>query len=286
MSGERDRFGTSVEMDDASESLHRPTADRSLRRGSFRVRVPDALEAGSRADVRNGPRHVPPVCWGEPLSRPVPLTQFMRQAIVEIRDEDFAGSEEVISVFRGAGLVDVEVLSCDWTGGTVRVRVEEELDERRLDEADSVEWWERVGTPGSGYVYLVEMTSTETSGPEISETDDLLPVGFIEIDERGVTFDVSGSQEGIREVIAGFREAGTNVTLKGLHEYRSRGRPLESLTERQREVLRVAFEGGYYDVPRGTTTKELALELDVDGSTVSEHLQRAERNLVSTVLND
>lgn len=37
---------------------------------------------------------------------------FMRQAIVSIRDEDFAGSEEVISVFRDAELLDVEIWPC------------------------------------------------------------------------------------------------------------------------------------------------------------------------------
>lgn len=210
----------------------------------------------------------------------------MRQAIVNIRDEDFAESEDVISIFRDAELVDVEMLSCDWTGGIVRVRVEEEMNEQRLDASDTIEWWERVQNAGSEYVYLIEMTSTETSDSSAPETDDVLPIHFIEIDDQGVTFDISGTQEGIQEVIASFREAGTNVTLKGLHQYRSQKKPLESLTERQRDVLQVAFENGYYDVPRGATTKELAREFGVDGSTVSEHLQRAERNLISSVLKD
>lgn len=209
----------------------------------------------------------------------------MRQAIVSLRDEDFAGSEEDISVFRDAELRDVDVLSCDWTGGVMRAHVEEALDEQRLDEAETVVWWEQIPSSGSGHVYLVEMTATDASGPMAPETDEVLPVNFVEISDDGFTFDISGSHEGIREVIAGFEDADMDLTLRGLHEYRSETDILASLTDRQREVLRTAYENGYYDVPRGTTTNELAEELGVDGSTVSEHLQRAERNLVAAALD-
>lgn len=210
----------------------------------------------------------------------------MRQAHVSIRDEDFTGGEDIISGFRDVGLLDLEVLSCDWSGGVVRVRVEEEIDGQRLDESDTVEWWERVSRSESGYVYLIEMTATDTADPMNPTTDGVLPADNIQIGERGVTFDISGTQEGIRNVIAGFEDADIAVALQGLHNYRSQASPLEPLTERQREVLNVAYRSGYYDVPRSTSTTEVAAELGVDGSTVAEHLQRAERNLISAVLDD
>lgn len=210
----------------------------------------------------------------------------MRQAIVSIRDEDFTGSEDVISAFRQAELLDVEIVSCDWAGGVVRARVEEELDGRRLDESDAVVWWEQVSGSGSGYVYLIEMTATDRSGPTAPATDEVLPANHLEIGDRGFTFDISGTQEGIRDVIAGFEDADIDVALQGLRDYRSRADPLESLTDRQRDVLEVAYRSGYYDVPRDTSTTEIAAELGVDGSTVAEHIQRAERNLISALLND
>lgn len=210
----------------------------------------------------------------------------MRQAHVSIRDEDFTGGEDIISGFRDAGLLDLEVLSCDWSGGVVRVRVEEEIDGQRLDESDTVEWWERVSRSESGYVYIIKMTATDTTDPLNPTTDGVLPADNIQIGERRVTFDISGTQEGIRNVIAGFEDADIDVALQGLHNYRSQESPLEPLTERQREVLNVAYRSGYYDVPRSTSTTEVAAELGVDGSTVAEHLQRAERNLISAVLDD
>lgn len=210
----------------------------------------------------------------------------MRQAIVSIRDEDITGSAEIISLFRDAGVIDTEVLSCDWTGGIFQARLKECLDEDRLDNADTVAWWERVSHPGSDYVYIIEMNTNETSSPMTPETDGVLPVNFMEVDDGGFTFDISGTQDGIREVVAGFEEADANLTLQGLHEYRDQEILMESLTERQQEVLQTAYASGYYDVPRSTSTMELAEEFAVDGSTIAEHLQRAERNLISAILND
>lgn len=55
----------------------------------------------------------------------------------------------------------------------------------------------------------------------------------------------------------------------------------DRLTDRQFEVLKAAFESGYYDWPRGRTGKALAAELDISPSTFSEHLSTAERTLLS-----
>jgi predicted DNA binding protein len=72
--------------------------------------------------------------------------------------------------------------------------------------------------------------------------------------------------------------------LEKLRDYRIQETPLDALTDRQQEVLQVAYDLGYYDVPRRSSTAEIASELDVDDSTVAEHLQRAERNLLKTLL--
>lgn len=57
-------------------------------------------------------------------------------------------------------------------------------------------------------------------------------------------------------------------------------RRIDSLTTRQREVLDLARERGYYRWPRETSTRELASDLGIAKTTLLEHLRRAEAKLL------
>jgi predicted DNA binding protein len=56
------------------------------------------------------------------------------------------------------------------------------------------------------------------------------------------------------------------------------------LTERQRETMVLAIESGYYDIPRTTTTKELAEQFGISDQAVTERLRRAIRALAGSTL--
>jgi DNA binding protein with HTH domain len=56
--------------------------------------------------------------------------------------------------------------------------------------------------------------------------------------------------------------------------------PAERITERQREVLRVAIEFGYYDEPRRCTLEEIARGLGVSKAAVHKHLVAAESRIL------
>jgi DNA-binding CsgD family transcriptional regulator len=212
----------------------------------------------------------------------------MRQAIINVRDEDGAalGLADVMTVFRAAGLRDIEVLSCEGSRGVARIQVEQAIDEQRLTELPTVTWWERVSDSQSGTAYLVEFNAQEAPDMIDACADDLLPCRTIDVDvnDDGFTFDVTGSHEAITDTISAYENAGATVSLETLRDYEHREEPLDALTPRQREVLEIAYEMGYFDVPRSASTEAVAAELDLDTSTVSEHLQRAERNLLSTVI--
>lgn len=60
---------------------------------------------------------------------------------------------------------------------------------------------------------------------------------------------------------------------------------LPELTTRQQEVLTLAVERGYYDLPRETTTAELASDLEIGRRTVEDHLRRAERKLLMALVS-
>lgn len=203
----------------------------------------------------------------------------MRQAVVTFDDETVA--EWGFAAFRDAGLREAEVLSCEGSRGVIRVHVEEQPDAERLDAIDAIEWWEEVSSDGSEHVYLVEGNA---AGDPDGDVDRLPRTEHVAIHDRGFTLTYTGQQTQIRDMIAGFEAEGTDVTLRQLRGYRVEDAPLDTLTDRQREVLQVAFQRGYYDVPRSASTEAVAADLGLDDSTVSEHLQRAERNLIAAVL--
>ncbi|MDG5778881.1 helix-turn-helix domain-containing protein [Haloarculaceae archaeon H-GB2-1] len=59
----------------------------------------------------------------------------------------------------------------------------------------------------------------------------------------------------------------------------------EALSPRQLEVLSLAVEHGYFELPRNVTIAELAAELDVAASTVSDHLRNARATLIQFVVD-
>jgi predicted DNA binding protein/DNA-binding response OmpR family regulator len=63
-------------------------------------------------------------------------------------------------------------------------------------------------------------------------------------------------------------------------------RELETkLTERQRDVVEMAFASGYFEWPRGSNAEEVAESLDISAPTFHEHLRASERKLVETFLD-
>ena len=60
--------------------------------------------------------------------------------------------------------------------------------------------------------------------------------------------------------------------------------PWYGLTEPQFEALTLAIRRGYYDIPRGCTTQEIADELGISGQAVTERLRRAIVALVTYTL--
>jgi hypothetical protein len=56
------------------------------------------------------------------------------------------------------------------------------------------------------------------------------------------------------------------------------------LSDRQQEAIRMAWDAGYYEIPRETTTQELADRMAVDRRTFEEHLRLAERKFIGALV--
>ena len=57
------------------------------------------------------------------------------------------------------------------------------------------------------------------------------------------------------------------------------------LTDRQREVLRAAYDAGYYEWPRECTGADVAEDLGITSATFSEHIHAAERKLLGLLFD-
>jgi len=211
----------------------------------------------------------------------------MREALVSLSEAEFdaIGLGELVSHTREAGIRDFEELACHGTGALTQVEVKEPLDTDTLSSLECVDQWELVDDEGDTSLYLIEVTATELPERMADRADDLIGTCDPTFTDRGVLLSLVGPQGIIVEAVEAYETAGASPELERLGDYRGESDLLEALTNRQREVVRTAYELGYYDVPRSASTEDIAAELGVDPSTVSEHLQRAERNLLSQYLS-
>lgn len=207
----------------------------------------------------------------------------MREALVTIGNADFEdlGIEELVSLYKKAGIRDFEELACHGESSIIQVEVEERVDEDHLDTLEYVDEWERLNTSGNHQLYVISFYAPDLSDEIADEVADLMGTCEPVIGEDGVTMSLVGPQEAIAGTLDEYESEGVSPDLRRLGEYKGRAEPLDELTDRQREVVQTAFEMGYYEVPRNVSNEDIAAELELDSSTVAEHLQRAERNLLS-----
>ena len=125
--------------------------------------------------------------------------------------------------------------------------------------------------------------------PVFSEHDCLASVeGF-----EGQTLTISvavPTREELSTVIAALRDRGATVRLKRLSSSESDpGRRLleidaGAITDKQCEAVRAAVDAGYYETPRDADLSDLAAELGVSRSAVSQRLTAVESKLVAELV--
>lgn len=83
------------------------------------------------------------------------------------------------------------------------------------------------------------------------------------------------------------REMGVEMKVRSIYRGDTEQATEYGLSEKQREVLTLAAEMGYFEVPRAVSLSDLAAELDISPQSASERLRRGVATLVSsTVCSD
>jgi predicted DNA binding protein len=197
---------------------------------------------------------LPPHLWVSELSREFPRAEFVLLSGFEMDGTAIELGETVTE--SPDAVVDA-------------IRDHPAIESYELLEADS----ERV---------LGKYETTQTDLYAFAESSGLTIEFPVEVRNGWYRFDLTGTRDDLDELRAVLDESPLSYDLESLVTSPER----ESLlTARQREVVEAAVREGYYTVPRECTLSELAKRLDVDKSTASTVLRRAEARLVKWFLS-
>lgn len=105
----------------------------------------------------------------------------------------------------------------------------------------------------------------------------------VEIRDGIAVVDVSAGHDRLSALGEQFSSMGIRFEIEYIQQ---RLHPDQLLTDRQRELLRLATSMGYYDTPRECTLTELAEEIGLAKSTCSETLHRAEEVVVKKFVEE
>jgi predicted DNA binding protein len=88
---------------------------------------------------------------------------------------------------------------------------------------------------------------------------------------------ITGTNNAYTRLVRNLELYGCEIELKSKTRLTSK----DILTDRQEEIIRSAYEKGYYDFPKKITIKQLANIFDISASTLNEILQRGERKIIT-----
>jgi hypothetical protein len=117
-------------------------------------------------------------------------------------------------------------------------------------------------TPGSGYL-----------------------IGPMGVKDGRLTFTFVGTQKQVKAILEGAEERGIRYRVVSMTDADfAEDSVLNLLTDKQRRILVLAFRLGYFDVPKKVNSDELGARLHLSGSTVVEHLNKAENRMLASIV--
>ncbi|MFB6110498.1 MAG: helix-turn-helix domain-containing protein [Halodesulfurarchaeum sp.] len=165
-----------------------------------------------------------------------------------------------------AAIAILAVIADDPLGILTTVRTQEDVPTLDLVSADDRQAIVHLETAETGLLDLVASVGVPLSTPFVVE-DGVVNWDLTTTDERlsklAETLDAADLEYRVQHV----GEAGTDPHA-------------EVLTDRQRELLSIARDRGFFSIPRDSTVSEIADEMGITKSTASDLLRRAQRNVV------
>jgi predicted DNA binding protein len=108
-----------------------------------------------------------------------------------------------------------------------------------------------------------------------------------EIKDGNMKLTLLGNEKQLKLALEKLKQTQMNFKVMSLTDARfASDSPLNTLTEKQRRVLTIAYELGYYDLPRKINSEQLAKRLNIKRATLIVHRRKAERRVLSKMFTE
>lgn len=213
----------------------------------------------------------------------------MRKVVLRWKIPSLRGAKELSRFLEVAERVEVLghlAVSSEGVTQLVEIKMLEGHSVEEISEFNSFEILEQHEEDSDGV--LVSLLCTHPlaiSAIEMSNIHVQPPYGIDA--EQGMELRLSGHSKSIRRFLALLRVIlpPDKVSVQSLRGGERNGWA-DTLTKRQREVLSHAVRRGYYEPDSNVTLREMAEELGMARSTLGEHLQRVEQEIMGLVAED
>lgn len=206
----------------------------------------------------------------------------MREAKIHVPDTELedTGLAAFVALCRDHGVRSISELACHDDGCLFVLTLNRPPAEEDFAAIESIQYWDRLAGPDDTAVYLCKVVTTVDTDFDT----DAVSTPEIGVDDDGFDVSLVGPQDALAENIDHYEDNGVSVALQAMSDYTGPDDTLDAVTERQRQILETAYDLGYFEVPRDVSAAAVADELELDPSTVTEHLQRAQRNILGELL--
>jgi len=214
--------------------------------------------------------------------------RFRGDWTTELRQYDVFG-EFLASTFRNRryiGLVSLKTDDLEATCDIIRSH-------RDIDTVDILETYERNDRSRISATLFLRGNLSQFSPLQTLMYEGFLPIGPTKLENGCECFDLLlEDRDELSDAIEILREFGEVHIERISQEFRREITPsaaewqelLSSIPDRQRELLNLALEEGYFDIPRRVTLEELAEEMGITKTTASNHLRKAEREIMEFLI--
>jgi predicted DNA binding protein len=194
--------------------------------------------------------------------------------------------EFLASTFRNRryiGLVSLETDDFEATCDVIRGHDD-------VDSVDVIETYDATDDSRTAATLFVRGHLSQFSPLQTLMYEGFLPIGPTELHDGAECFDLLlEDREELSDATSILEEFGHVRIERISQEFSRRITPsaaewqelLSSIPPRQRELLKLGLERGYFEIPREVTLEELADEMGITKTTASNHLRKAERKLMS-----